>query len=128
MSVFNHLTIGSEDLAASQKFYDAVLEPLGIANLGGVPDKMIFYGETAPQIIVIKPINGEPATYGNGVTIGLKAPTRAAVEAFHAAGCANGGHCDGKPGNRENGPPGNYVAYVRDPIGNKLVAVTFSPE
>lgn len=128
MSVFSHLTIGCEDLSSSRKFYDAVLAPLGVTNLGGVPDRMVLYGDAAPQIILLKPINGEPATYGNGVTIGLKAPNRAAVEAFHAAGCINGGRCDGKPGNRENGPPGNYAAYLRDPVGNKIVAVTFSPD
>lgn len=126
--MFNHLTVGCNDLAASQKFYDAALAPLGIKNLGGVPDKMAFYGETAPQFILTKPMDGNTATFGNGVTIGLKAPSRKAVEAFHEAGCANGGRCDGKPGNRENGPPGNYVAYLRDPVGNKIVAVTYSAE
>ncbi|WP_313802450.1 VOC family protein [Sphingobium sp.] len=128
MSIFNHLTVGTADLAESQRFYDAALAPLGIKNLGGIPDVYVMYGDAAPQLIVIVPINGEPATFGNGITIGFKAPTRSAVEVFHAAGCASGGTCEGKPGHRESGPPGNYGAYLRDPVGNKLIAVTFNPE
>jgi hypothetical protein len=78
--------------------------------------------------MVMKPINGEPARSANGGTLGFKAATRSAVDAFHKIGCMQGGRCEGPPGPRENGPPGNYVAYLRDPFGNKLVAVTYSAE
>lgn len=67
------------------------------------------------------PINGEPATYGNGSTIGFAANSAAEVDAWHAAGTANGGTtCEDPPGERANGA---YLAYLRDPAGNKLCAV-----
>lgn len=128
MSIYSHMTIGCSDLAASQSFYDAVLRTLGINNLGAVPDRMVIYGVDQPELMIVKPIDGNPACHGNGITIGLKAASRDQVRDFHAAGLTNGGTCEGAPGNREQGPPGNYAAYLRDPVGNKLVAVTFSSE
>lgn len=128
MSIFNHITAGTNDLDASQRFYDLTLETIGIRNLGVVPDTMLLYGAESSEFMVTKPVDGNAATLGNGVTIGFKAGTRTAVHAFHAIACANGGSCEGAPGPRESGPPGNYVAYVRDPVGNKLVVVTYSPE
>jgi catechol 2,3-dioxygenase-like lactoylglutathione lyase family enzyme len=126
--MFNHITIGTNDLAASTTFYDALFAPLGIKNLGAIPERMTFYGTDAPQFMVTLPYDGGVACHANGGTIGFKAATRSQVDAFHAIGCANGGTCEGAPGNREAGPPGNYAAYVRDMFGNKLVAITYSSE
>lgn len=126
--MFNHITLGSNDLAVSQAFYDAIFEPLGVKKFGYVPDTMILYGTDAPKFMIMKPIDGKAASSANGGTTAFVAPTRAAVNAFHEAGCTTGGTCEGRPGPREMGPPGNYVAYVRDPFGNKLVAVTYNAE
>lgn len=126
MSIFNHATIGCADLAVSTAFYDAVLGAIGINNLGTIPGKMSLYGADHPELIVRLPFDGNPACVGNGMMIAFKASSKAQIDAFHAAGLTNGGTCEGKPGNREAGPPGNYVAYVRDPVGNKLAAVAFT--
>jgi catechol 2,3-dioxygenase-like lactoylglutathione lyase family enzyme len=71
-----------------------------------------------------KPIDGQPASHGNGSTIGFAAASPEAVDAWHAAGAANGGtSCEDPPGVRENGPVKLYLAYLRDPSGNKLCAL-----
>jgi catechol 2,3-dioxygenase-like lactoylglutathione lyase family enzyme len=70
------------------------------------------------------PIDGNPATFANGGTIGFSGSTKEKVNAFHAAGVANGGTCDGAPGPRP-AMPGMYGAYLRDPAGNKIAAFSF---
>lgn len=79
------------------------------------------------QFWVTKPYNGQPATTANGSMPALIAPTRAAVDAFHAAGLASGGTDEGKPGLRPYGP-NFYACYLRDPDGNKLSAVCETPQ
>jgi predicted lactoylglutathione lyase len=69
------------------------------------------------------PYDGKQASFGNGAMVGLVAQTRARVDAFLAAALANGGSCEGKPGLREAYCPNMYLAYVRDPIGNKFSAM-----
>ena len=123
---FTHLTVGTNDLQKAIAFYDAVLGPVGLNRLGA-RDTAAFWGAAAPEFIVLKPANGEPATYANGGTIGFAAPTRAAVDAFHAGAMANGGKDEGAPGPRAFAPNA-YAAYCRDPDGNKLVAVCHAPE
>ncbi len=127
MSIFTHVTVGANDLPKSRDFYDSVLPALGLKRLGEVPDRMAFYGTEAPQFIVTKPLDGGSATHANGGTIGLIAPSRAAVDAFHAAALANAGSCEGAPGPRPHAPTA-YGAYVRDPDGNKLCAYCYAPE
>ncbi|HKX35157.1 MAG TPA: VOC family protein, partial [Rhizorhapis sp.] len=75
-----------------------------------------------------KPANGEPASFANGGTIGFAAPDKDAVDAFHAAGIANGGTCEGEPGLRPQAPGRAYGAYLRDPDGNKICAFCQLPE
>ncbi len=123
---FTHVTVGTNDLEKSTAFYDAALAPLGLKNLGGIPDRATLYGDEKWEFIVTKPANGEPATHANGGTIGFAAPNRTAVDAFHAAALANGGTCDGPPGPRAF-DPNAYGAYARDPFGNKLCAYCFTP-
>ncbi len=121
--VFSHTCLGASDLAASTAFYDAALAPLGVKNMGPFGDSCTLYGKSKPAFLVLKPGNGE-APSGNGVTVGFAAASTADVDAFHAAGLAAGGTCEGAPGPRTV-LPGAYAAYLRDPAGNKVCAYTF---
>jgi catechol 2,3-dioxygenase-like lactoylglutathione lyase family enzyme len=124
--MYTHLTVGSNDLKRSEKFYDAVLGALGNKNMGKMGENAVMYGKDAAQFIVLKPANGLPATYANGGTISFVAPNRKAVHAFHEAGLKNGGAC-GKPGPRSF-MPNAYGAYLRDPDGNKICTYCFAKE
>ncbi|AMK24091.1 MULTISPECIES: VOC family protein [unclassified Sphingobium] len=122
--IFSHVFIGAADVDASAKFYDAALGALGIGNLGPFGNGWILYGKEKPAFIIAKPGNGE-APSSNGVTIGFAGATPAQVDAFHAAGLANGGTDEGAPGARSH-LPGAYAAYLRDPAGNKVVSYAFT--
>jgi catechol 2,3-dioxygenase-like lactoylglutathione lyase family enzyme len=120
--MFSHVMVGSNDVEASKKFYDAVLGALG--HKPGVMDGngRCFYMTPAGIFAITPPINGEPATHGNGSTIGFAAASPEAADAWHAAGVANGGTtCEDPPGERPGS--GLYLAYLRDPSGNKLCAL-----
>lgn len=125
--MFTHLTVGSNDLKRSARFYDQVLGALGNKNLGPMGENGVMYGKDSPQFIVLKPANKLPATYANGGTIGFAAPSRKAVHEFHEAGLKNGGTCEGPPGPRSFTPTA-YAAYLRDPDGNKICAYCFAKE
>jgi len=127
MAIFTHICAGTNDTAKARAFYDAALGALGINNLGSFGENAYLYGVQSPEFLVTKPANGQPATVGNGGTIGFAAPTRAAVHAFHAAGLAHGGTDEGQPGPRSFTPTA-YAAYLRDPDGNKLCAYCFAAE
>lgn len=123
--MYSHLTIGSNDVDKSQKFYDALFTAIGgAAGMRLDPDR-VMYAHDGGMLMVLKPINGEPATHGNGGTIGLAMSSPEQVEAWHAAGIANGGTtCENPPGLRENpGMPKMHLAYLRDPDNNKLCAI-----
>jgi catechol 2,3-dioxygenase-like lactoylglutathione lyase family enzyme len=120
--IFSHVFLGAADLDASVAFYDAVLGTLGIKNLGPF-GTWILYGRDKPAFIIAKPGNGEGPS-SNGVTVGFAAKTTAEVDAFHAAGIANGGTDEGAAGPRGH-LPGAYAAYLRDPAGNKICTYTF---
>ena len=124
MSIFTHVCVGARDLAAAKVFYDAALGALGIANKGSMAGRAWMYGTGGPEFLVMTPANGQPATFANGGTIGFDAGSRAQVRAFHEAGLANGGTCEGPPGPRAFTPTA-YAAYLRDPDGNKLCAYCF---
>ena len=122
--MFSHVMVGSNDLAASKKFYDAALGAIGIPP--GVTDEKgrIFYRSATGVFAVTKPINGSPASGANGGTIGFAVADPAHVDAWHAAGVANGGTtCEDPPGVRQGGMGKMYLAYLRDPSGNKLCAL-----
>jgi catechol 2,3-dioxygenase-like lactoylglutathione lyase family enzyme len=119
--MFSHIVLGADDVPAAKKFYDAVLGALGHGPGNDAGNGRIVYATPAGMLLLTKPIDGEPARFGNGITIGLAAPNKEAVDAFHALGLANGGSDAGAPGPRE-AIPNSYAAYLRDPTGNKLNA------
>lgn len=122
--MFSHVMVGADDVAASKKFYDAILGTLGIAP-GHCDDKgRVFYMTPTGVFAVTKPINGKPACAANGGTIGFAVDSPATGDKWHAAGVANGGvSCEDPPGLREGGMGKMYLAYLRDPAGNKICAM-----
>ena len=127
MTIFTHVTVGTNDLAKARAFYDAVLAPLGYKRLNDLGDNGSIWGESAAEFFVLKPANGQPATFANGGTISFVAPSRAAVAAFHKAALAAGGKDEGAVGPR-SWHPHDYGAYVRDLDGNKLATYCLKPE
>ena len=121
--MFSHVMIGTNDLEKAQSFYDALLGTLGIPP-GRVDRHRIFYRTKTGVFSVSKPIDGKPATPANGGTIGFLAASAEQADAWHAAGIANGAtNGEDPPGVRE-GPAGKlYLAYLRDPDGNKICAM-----
>jgi catechol 2,3-dioxygenase-like lactoylglutathione lyase family enzyme len=124
MSIFTHVAIGTNDLEKARTFYDSVLGALGLKRIADLGEAGAIWGQDAPSFFVMKPVNGEPATVGNGVTVSFDAPSRAAIDAFHAAALSAGGTDAGLPGTRD-WAPNAYAAYVRDLDGNKLTAYCF---
>jgi len=120
--MFSHIMVGTNDPAKARAFYDATFAALGIP--GQHTERGAWYGVTPETGMfgVVIPRNEECATSANGGTIGLKAADRAAVDAWYAAGMAEGGTDEGPPGERPWGDPPLYGAYLRDPDGNKLCA------
>ena len=121
--MFSHIMVGTNDLDRSKKFYDAVLGTLG-AGPGFVDRHRIFWRSNNGVFAASLPIDGEPAAVGNGSTVGFVCESSEQADAWHAAGLANGGvSIEDPPGVRE-GPTGKlYLAYLRDPDGNKLCAL-----
>jgi len=126
--MFSHVMLGANDLEASRKFYDALLATLGIGP-GMANNQRYFYRSPTGTFAITTPLNGQAATHGNGGTFGFLAQSVEQVNAFHAAGLANGGtSCEDPPGYRE-GPAGKlYLAYLRDPTGNKICALYRVPK
>jgi catechol 2,3-dioxygenase-like lactoylglutathione lyase family enzyme len=123
--VIGYVTIGSNDIARSCAFFDAAFEPLGYQRTfegGGWAGYGPGGKKEGLEIYLATPENGQSASLGNGSMLAFKAPSRAAVEAFHAAALAAGGRDEGKPGVRGEMDPPFYGAYVRDPEGNKFCA------
>ena len=123
--MFSHIMIGSNDIAAARKFYDAVLATVGVSE-GDFNEETqrIYYRTSDGTLIVAKPMDGNPATVANGGTLGFKCKTPEQALAFHDAGVANGGvSIEDPPGWRDYGPGRKmYLAYVRDPSGHKVCA------
>ncbi len=127
-----YATIGTNDFEKSALFFDAVLGALGQQRTHDYSEqKILAYGESAQAPISVwlsQPYNKQPATPSNGSMLGFTAKTRAQVDAFHAAALAHGGSCEGPPGLREAYGPNMYLAYIRDPLGNKFSAMCTAAE
>ena len=120
--MFSHVMVGSNDIARSKKFYDALFTAIGgKPGAEDVAKGRVLYTHNGGRFMVSKPIDGKPATRANGGTIGFSVSDTKQGDAWHAAGVANGGTtAEDPPGVRPGGP---YLAYLRDPDGNKLCAV-----
>ena len=122
--MFSHMMVGTNDMTRSKAFYDALF-----AAMGGRPGKedatgRVVYLHRGAVFLISKPIDGQPATTGNGSTIGFKVETPEEADAWHKAGTASGGTAIEDPPGERNGAAGRlYLAYLRDPDGNKLCAL-----
>jgi len=126
--MFSHVMVGSSDIARSQKFYDALFVAMG--GKPGVVDAKgrLAYTHNGGRFMVSKPIDGKPATAANGGTIGFTMSDANQAEAWHKAGVANGGtSAEDPPGVRQGATGRIYLAYLRDPDGNKLCALHRMP-
>ncbi len=122
--MYSHNMVGSNDIAAAKKFYDATFQAIG-GNPGIQDDKgRLIYMHNGGIFLVTPPIDGNPATIGNGSTIGFAMANPEQADAWHAAGLANGGKAIEDPPGIRSGAMGDlYLAYLRDPDGNKLCAL-----
>jgi catechol 2,3-dioxygenase-like lactoylglutathione lyase family enzyme len=122
--MFSHVMLGANDVAASKRFYDAALGALGVPE--GVIDELgrAVYMHDGGRFVVRTPLDGEAAHGANGGTLGFRAASPEAVDAWHAAGLAAGGTAIEDPPGIRHATEGRtlYLAYLRDPAGNKLCA------
>ncbi len=126
--MFNHVMVGSNDIARSKTFYDALLGAIGAPPGREDAKGRLIYAHDGGVLMVSKPIDGKPATHANGGTIGFKAASAEQAQAWHAAGVAHGGtSIEDPPGVRQGSAGPIYLAYLRDPDGNKLCAVYRMP-
>ena len=123
--MIDHISIAVRDLKTAERFYAAVLAPLGMSKLREWPDAAVGFGKKHPEFWVNRRADMARPPDDSGVHVCLRARETAAVEAFHAAGVAGGGTSDGAPGIREKYHPSYYAAFIRDPDGNRIEAVTF---
>lgn len=126
--MFSHIMIGSNDIARSKKFYDALFTAMGAKP--GVEDARgrLVYAHNGGRFMVTKPIDGKPACSANGGTIGFTMSDASQAEAWHKAGVASGGtSIEDPPGVRQAAAGRIYLAYLRDPDGNKLCGLYRMP-
>ncbi|CAM4312738.1 MAG: VOC family protein [Comamonas sp.] len=126
--MFSHIMLGVNDLERGKRFYDALLGQLGIAP--GVANRnRFFYRSPTGTFAISTPINGEPASAGNGATVGFGAQSPEQIDAAHAAGLEAGGvSIEDAPGWRGEGAAAMYLAYLRDPDGNKICLAYRKPK
>lgn len=123
MNIIDHLSIGVPCIDKATAFYDGLLETLGYQCLAA-NSAFAAYGTDTVQFLVMKPVNGDDFTVGNGTHICFVAPSQVAVQDFHDYAMGNGGECAGAPGPRKGYPiPDVYTAFILDPFGNKLEAI-----
>jgi catechol 2,3-dioxygenase-like lactoylglutathione lyase family enzyme len=126
--MFSHVMVGSSDIDRAKRFYDAVLGVLGageaMRNLNSTGQTRLFYRHDGGVFCVSEPLNGEPASFGNGGTIGFKCSSPEQVRKFHDTAVEHGGiSVEDPPGLRKGSMGAIHLAYVRDPDGNKLCAL-----
>jgi len=120
--MFSHVMLGTNDVAAAKRFYDATLGALGVPPGAIDVQGRLVYMHNGGRFVVRTPLDREPARGANGATLGFLAASSAEVDAWHAAGVANGGTAIEDPPGERHPPDGRvlYLAYLRDPAGNKL--------
>jgi catechol 2,3-dioxygenase-like lactoylglutathione lyase family enzyme len=123
--MFSHIMVGSNDIARSKKFYDAIFGVLGVSPATPDARGRLAYAHNGGRFMVSKPIDGKPACHANGGTIGFTMSSAEQGAAWHKAGVANGGTSIEDPPGVRGGQ--TYLAYLRDPDGNKLVGVYRMP-
>lgn len=122
--MFSHVMLGSNDIERSRKFYDAIFTAIGGTPGTLNPKGRLVYIHKGERLVIGKPLNGEPATAGNGSTIGFAIETPEKIDEWWKAGGENGGtQIEDSPGVRKNPAGDMYLAYLRDPDGNKLCAL-----
>jgi catechol 2,3-dioxygenase-like lactoylglutathione lyase family enzyme len=122
--MFSHVVVGSNDIERSRAFYDAVFAALGLPAAMRDEKGRLVYLHKGAAFMVSKPIDGEPATHANGGTVGFTVSGPEAADAWQKAGVAHGGRAiEDAPGVRESAFGKMYLAYLRDPDGNKLCAM-----
>ncbi len=123
--MIDHVSIAVRDLAAAARFYEPLLATLGMTKLREWPDTAVGYGKKYPEFWINARTGMTPIDTDSGVHICLRARSTEAVDAFHAAALAGGGASDGAPGFRTEYHENYYAAFIRDPDGNRIEAVTF---
>ena len=126
--MFSHVMVGSNDIDRSRKFYDALFGAVGGKPGVQDPKGRLLYPHNGGLLMVSKPIDGKSASHANGGTIGFAIANPEQADAWHKAGVANGGAAiEDPPGIRVGGAGEMYLAYLRDPDGNKLCALRRMP-
>ena len=123
--MIDHVSIAVRDLKAAAHFYEPLLATLGMSKLREWPEAAIGYGKKHAEFWLNRRADIPSVTADSGVHVCLRAPSTEAVDAFHAAALAAGGTSDGAPGFRAQYHESYYAAFIRDPDGNRIEAVTF---
>jgi catechol 2,3-dioxygenase-like lactoylglutathione lyase family enzyme len=123
--MIDHISIAVRDLKAAERFYTALLAPLGMSKLREWPDAAVGFGKKHPEFWVNRRADMARVPDDSGVHVCLRVREAAAVDAFYAAALAGGGTSDGAPGLRAQYHESYYAAFIRDPDGNRIEAVTF---
>jgi len=123
--MIDHISIAVRDLKMAEPFYAALLAPLGMMKLREWPNAAIGFGKKYPEFWINRRAEMDRVAADSGVHICLRAPDTAAVDAFHAAALGAGGASDGAPGLRLEYHGNYYAAFIRDPDGNRIEAVTY---
>jgi catechol 2,3-dioxygenase-like lactoylglutathione lyase family enzyme len=123
--MIDHVSIAVRDLKASGRFYEQLLATLGMRKLREWPDAAIGFGKKYPEFWINRRTAMAPIAADDGAHVCLRASSAAVVDAFHAAALSGGGTSDGAPGLRPHYNESYYAAFIRDPDGNRIEAVTF---
>jgi catechol 2,3-dioxygenase-like lactoylglutathione lyase family enzyme len=124
--MIDHVSVAVRNLAAAARFYERLLATLGMTKLREWPDAAIGYGKRYPEFWINRRADMSPVAVDSGAHVCLRASSTEAVDAFHAAALAAGGNSDGAPGFRAHYHENYYAAFIRDPDGNRIEAVTFA--
>jgi catechol 2,3-dioxygenase-like lactoylglutathione lyase family enzyme len=124
--MIDHVSIAVRDLARATRFYETLLGAIGLTKLEARP-ATVGFGKKYPELWLNHRAAMDAIASGSGAHVCLRARSTQAVEAFHAAALLAGGTCDGAPGLRPQHGDGYYAAFIRDPDGNRIEAVTFLP-